>query len=36
MPVSGGTPPTALKTSLAEQQRFYDRTLRELLLEGQT
>lgn len=25
----------ALKTSLAEQQRFYDRTLRELLLEGQ-
>jgi AcrR family transcriptional regulator len=25
----------ALKTSLAEQQRFYDRTLRELLLKGQ-
>lgn len=26
----------ALKTSLAEQQRFYDRTLRDLLVEGQT
>jgi TetR/AcrR family transcriptional regulator, cholesterol catabolism regulator len=25
----------ALKTSLAEQQRFYDRTLRQLLVEGQ-
>lgn len=25
----------ALKTSLAEQQRFYDRTLRDLLTEGQ-
>jgi AcrR family transcriptional regulator len=25
----------ALKTSLAEQQRFYDRTLRKLLLQGQ-
>jgi AcrR family transcriptional regulator len=25
----------ALKTSLAEQQRYYDRTLRELLVEGQ-